>query len=206
MEKKKKIIIIATIIVIILVALIAVLLLNRQENNDSISKIETTVLDISQVFDIDDIEKSKYEMEKAKDIQISSKYIVGSNIYRLNAKVEFMEDTGEMLYVRESYNKLNIYQEEQKIDEYDNVNSQVEGIIENFESKCKSYLGINEEEKGKEELSGESTSKGAIPIGESIYYENRKYSKSYELEEKTYEMNFYKKDTGIVCELVYEIK
>ena len=87
MEKKKKIIIIATIIVIILVALIAVLLLNRQENNDSISKTETTVLDISQVFEIDDIEKSKYEIEKTKDIQIASKYIVGSNIYRLNADV-----------------------------------------------------------------------------------------------------------------------
>ena len=205
MEKKKKIIIIGIIIAIILVTFIIFLLtnkINKQENN----KTETTVLDISQVFEIDDIEKSKYEIEKTKDIQIASKYIVGSNIYRLNADVEFMADTGKMFYVRERYNKLNIYQEEQKIDEYDNVNSQVEGIIENFESKCKSYLGINEEEKGKEELSGESTTKGAIPIGESIYYENREYSKSYELEEKTYEMNFYKKDTGIVCELVYEIK
>ena len=205
MEKKKKIIIIGIIIAIILVTFIIFLLtnkINKQENN----KTETTVLDISQVFEIDDIEKSKYEIEKTKDIQIASKYIVGSNIYRLNADVEFMADTGKMFYVRERYNKLNIYQEEQKIDEYDNVNSQVEVIIENFESNCKSYLGINEEEKGKEELSGESTTKGAIPIGESIYYENREYSKSYELEEKTYEMNFYKKDTGIVCELVYEIK
>ena len=205
MKKKKKIIIIGIIIAIIFIAFITFLLTNKQ-NNDSVSKIETTVLDISQVFEIDDIEKSKYEVEKVKDIQISSKYIVGSNTYRLNANVEFIEDTGKMIYVRENYSKLNIYQEEQKIDEYDNVNSQVEGIIENFESKCKNYLGINEEEKGKEELLGESTTKGAIPIGESIYYENREYSKSYDLDGKTYEMNFYKKDTGIVCELVYEIK
>ena len=141
MEKKKKIIIIGIIIAIILVTLITLLLLNRQKNNESVSKTETIVLDIAQVFEIDDIEKSKYEIEKAKDIQIASKYILGSNIYRLNADIEFMEDTGEMIYVRESYNKLNIYQEEQKIDEYDNVNSRVEGIIENFESKCKSYLG-----------------------------------------------------------------
>lgn len=206
MEKKKKIIIIGIIIAIILVAFITVLLLNRQEDNESLSKTEPTILDISQVFEIDDIEKSKYEIEKTKDVQIASKYIVGSNTYRLNKNVEFMEDTGEMLYVRENYSKLNIYQEEQKIDEYDNVNSQVEGIIENFESKCKSYLGIDDEEKGIEVLSGESTVKGAIPIGESIYYENREYSKSYDLDEKTYEMNFYKKDAGIVCELVYEIK
>ena len=205
MEKKRKIIIIGIIILIILVTVMTVLLLNRQENNDSISKTDPTILDISQVFEIDDIEKSKYEIEKVKDIQISSKYIVGSNIYQLKANVEFMEDTGKMFYVRESYNKLNIYQEEQKIDEYDNVNLQVEGIIENFESKCKSYLGIDEEEKGREELTGESTTKGAIPIGESIYYENREYSKSYELEEKTYEMNFYKDGTKIVCELVYEM-
>lgn len=206
MEKKKKIIIIGIIIEIIIVAVITVVLLNKQKNNNSISKTEITVLDISQVFEIDDIEKSKYEIEKVKDIQMSSKYIVGSNTYRLNANVEFIEDTGKMIYVRENYNKLNIYQEEQKIDEYDNVNSQVEGIIENFENKCKSYLGINEEEKGREALSGESRSKGAIPIGESIYYENREYSKSYELNEKTYEMNFYKKGTKIICELVYEIK
>ena len=186
MEKKKKIIIIGIIIAITLVAFITVLLLNRQEDNESVSKTEPTILDISQVFEIDDIEKSKYEIEKTKDIQISSKYIVGSNIYRLNANVEFMEDTGKMFYVRENYNKLNIYQEEQKIDEYDNVNSQVEGIIENFESKCKSYLGIDAEEKGIEVLAGESTTKGAIPIGESIYYENREYSKSYDLDEKTY--------------------
>ena len=206
MEKKKKIIIIGIIIIIILMTLITLLLLNRQKNDNSVSKTEPTVLEISQVFEIDDIEKSKYEIEKVKDIQISSKYIVGSNVYQSVANVEFIEDIGKMLYVRESYNKLNIYQEEQKIDEYDNVNSQVEGIIENFESKCKSYLEIDEEEKGKEELSGESIAKGAIPIGESIYYENREYSKSYELEEKTYEMNFYKKDAGIVCELVYKLK
>lgn len=206
MEKKKKIIIIGIIIIIILMTLITLLLLNRQKNDNSVSKTEPTVLEISQVFEIDDIEKSKYEIEKVKDIQISSKYIVGSNVYQSVANVEFIEDIGKMLYVRESYNKLNIYQEEQKIDEYDNVNSQVEGIIENFESKCKSYLEIDEEEKGREVLSGESTAKGAIPIGESIYYENREYSKSYELNEKTYEMNFYKKDAGIVCELVYKLK
>lgn len=206
MEKKKKRITIGIIIAILLIAFIIFLLTNKQENDKSVSKTETTVLDISQVFEIDDIEKSKYEIEKAKDIQIASKYIVGSNIYKLKANVECMEDSGKMLYVRESYNKLNIYQEEQKIDEYENVNSQLEGIIENFESKCKSYLGIDEEEKGREELSGESRTKGAIPIGESIYYENREYSKSYDLDGKTYEMNFYKKDTGIVCELVCEIK
>ena len=170
MEKKKKIIIIGIIIIIILMTLITLLLLNRQKNDNSVSKTEPTVLEISQVFEIDDIEKSKYEIEKVKDIQISSKYIVGSKTYKLNANVEFMEETGKMFYVRESYNKLNIYQEEQKIDGYDNVNSQVEGIIENFESKCKSYLGIDAEEKGIEVLSGESTVKGAIPIGESIYY------------------------------------
>ena len=111
MEKKKKIVI-GIIIAIILIAFIIFLLTNKQEKDKSVSKTETTVIDISQVFDIDDIEKSKYEIEKAKDIQISPKYIVGSNIYKLNANVEFMEDTGKMFYVRESYNKLNIYQEE----------------------------------------------------------------------------------------------
>ena len=61
-----------------------------------------------------------------------------------------------------------------------------------------------EQEKGKEELSGESKSKAAIPLGESIYYENREYRKNYDVEEKQYDINFYKKDKAIVCELVWE--
>ena len=197
----KKIIIIGVSILVVVIIILSIIVVR--------GKKETTpqyqIFDIYQVFELKDIDKSEYEIERSKEEEFATKYIARTNVYRLNGNVDFMDKTGKMIYIRESYCKVNIFQTEYDIDKYENISMQVEGIIENFESKCKSYLGIDEEEKGKEVLSGESTTKGGIPIGESIYYENREYSKSYELEEKTYEMNFYKKGTEIVCELVYEI-
>ena len=202
---KKRIIIISAIVIIgvIFGICICIIKTSNQEKYGN-SQVKTETLDISQVFELKDIQKSKYKIEKIKDIKISSKYLTGTETYELKANVDFQDDIGKMYYVRESYSNLNIYQTEYKIDEYENISSQVEGIIENFETKCKSYLGIEESEKGREELSGESTTKAAIPLGESIYYENREYRKNYDVEEKQYDINFYKKDKAIVCELVWE--
>ena len=46
---------------------------------------------------------------------------------------------------------------------------------------------------------------GKIPLGESIYYENREYTKTFKVGEKTYDLNFYRKDDKIICELVSEM-
>ena len=202
---KKRIIIISAIVIIGVIFGISICIIKKsnQEKYGN-SQVKTETLDISQVFELKDIQKSKYKIEKIKDIKISSKYLTGTETYELKANVDFQDDIGKMYYVRESYSNLNNYQTEYKIDEYENISSQVEGIIENFETKCKSYLGIEESEKGREELSGESTTKAAIPLGESIYYENREYRKNYDVEEKQYDINFYKKDKAIVCELVWE--
>ena len=202
---KKRIITISAIVIIVVISIICICIITVSDREkDGNSQVKTETLDISQVFELEDIQKSKYEIEKINDIKISSKYLIGTETYELKANVDFQDDIGKMYYVRESYSNLNIYQTEYKIDEYENISSQVEGIIENFEIKCKNYLGIDEQEKGKEELSGESKSKAAIPLGESIYYENREYRKNYDVEEKQYDINFYKKDKAIVCELVWE--
>ena len=202
---KKRIITISAIVIIVVISIICICIIKVSDREkDGNSQVKTETLDISQVFELEDIQKSKYEIEKINDIKISSKYLIGTETYELKANVDFQDDIGKMYYVRESYSNLNIYQTEYKIDEYENISSQVEGIIENFETKCKSYLGIEESEKGREELSGESTTKAAIPLGESIYYENREYRKNYDVEEKQYDINFYKKDKAIVCELVWE--
>ena len=202
---KKRIITISAIVIIVVISIICICIITVSDREkDGNSQVKTETLDISQVFELKDIQKSKYKIEKIKDIKISSKYLTGTETYELKANVDFQDDIGKMYYVRESYSNLNIYQTEYKIDEYENISSQVEGIIENFETKCKSYLGIEESEKGREELSGESTTKAAIPLGESIYYENREYRKNYDVEEKQYDINFYKKDKAIVCELVWE--
>ena len=202
---KKRIIRISAIVIIgvIFGICICIIKTSNQEKYGN-SQVKTETLDISQVFELEDIQKSKYEIEKIKDIKISSKYLTGTENYELKANVDFQDDIGKMYYVRESYSNLNIYQMQYKIDEYENISSQVEGIIQNFEIKCKNYLGIDEQERGREELSGESKSKATIPLGESIYYEEREYRKSYDVEDKQYDINFYKKDKAIVCELVLE--
>ena len=202
---KKRIIIISAIVIIGVIFGISICIIKKsnQEKYGN-SQVKTETLDISQVFELEDIQKSKYEIEKINDIKISSKYLIGTETYELKANVDFQDDIGKMYYVRESYSNLNIYQTEYKIDEYENISSQVEGIIENFEIKCKNYLGIDEQEKGKEELSGESKSKAAIPLGESIYYENKEYRKTYDAEDKQYDINFWKRDNVIMCELVLE--
>ena len=202
---KKRIIIISAIVIIGVIFGISICIIKKsnQEKYGN-SQVKTETLDISQVFELKDIQKSKYEIEKINDIKISSKYLIGTETYELKANVDFQDDIGQMYYVRESYSNLNIYQTEYKIDEYENISSQVEGIIENFEIKCKNYLGIDEQEKGKEELSGESKSKAAIPLGESIYYENKEYRKTYNAEDKQYDINFWKRDNVIICELVLE--
>ena len=202
---KKRIIRISAIVIIgvIFGICICIIKTSNQEKYGN-SQVKTETLDISQVFELEDIQKSKYEIEKIKDIKISSKYLTGTENYELKANVDFQDDIGKMYYVRESYSNLNIYQMQYKIDEYENISSQVEGIIQNFEIKCKNYLGIDEQERGREELSGESKSKATIPLGESIYYEQREYRKSYDVEDKQYDINFYKKDKAIVCELVWE--
>ena len=202
---KKRIITISAIVIIGVIFGISICIIKKsnQEKYGN-SQVKTETLDISQVFELEDIQKSKYKIEKIKDIKISSKYLTGTETYELKANVDFQDDIGQMYYVRESYSNLNIYQTEYKIDEYENISSQVEGIIENFEIKCKNYLGIDEQEKGKEELSGESKSKAAIPLGESIYYENKEYRKTYNAEDKQYDINFWKRDNVIMCELVLE--
>ena len=204
MNKKRIIIISAIVIIGVIFGICICIIKASNQEKDGNAQIKTETLDISQVFELEDVQKSKYEIENIKDIKISSKYLTGTETYELKANVDFQDDIGKMYYVRESYRNLNIYQTQYKIDEYENISSQVEGIIENFETKCKSYLGIEESEKGREELSGESKSKATIPLGESIYYEEREYRKSYDVEDKQYDINFYKKDKAIVCELVLE--
>ena len=206
MDKKKKILILLIIIAIVVIGLI-VMFINKSRSKKEETTIEKTeTLDISAVLEIEDIEKSKYEKTKNKNTEIASKYLVNDNIYELNANVEFMDTVGRMVYVRENYEKINVYQTEYKLDKYENINSQVEEIIMRFEEMCKSYLNIGEDDKiVSETLYGEASQKEEIPLGESIYNDNRLYSKTYEKEEKTYDINFYRNGEKIICEFVYEV-
>ena len=207
---KKKIILISTLIIvgIFIISLIIGLNSKKQEDKNILTKSET--VELSQVFEIDDIEKSKYEVVENKEIEVASKYLTSSNIFELNANVKFDEDIGRMIYIREDYEKVNIYQEEHELNKYEDKNIRIEEIMTEFEQKCEMYLNVNEDTEVREQLYGESTAKGKIPVVESIYDENRLYSKTYTIEDeidgpKKYDINFYRSDEKIICEFVYYI-
>lgn len=207
MDKNKKILILLIILAVIIIGLILIFTNKNQSKKEEATTIEKTeTVDISAVLEIEDIEKSKYKTTKNKNTEIASKYLVNENIYELNANVEFLDTVGRMLYVREDYEKINVYQTEYKIDKYESINSQVEEIIMKFEEMCKNYLNISEDDKKATEiLYGEASQKEEIPLGESIYNDNRLYSKTYEKEEKTYDINFYRNGEKVICEFVYEV-
>ncbi len=177
---------------------------------------------MSQVFEIDDINKSNVTINKSINEPIATKYIKGSNVYVVDANVNFSEKTGKMIYVRESYSKLNIYQTTYKIDEYENVASQVRGYMDTFEEMCKSYIGVDSDKEAyTSTLYENDTTSAPIPLEESIYYENRLYSLTYKVDDtiylndnslaekkenvntitKEYDINFYRSGNNLVCEL-----
>ena len=89
------------------------------------------------------------------------------------------------------------------MNKYKDITIQIRNIMEEFETTCEGYMEITEEEyKETEQLYGESTESFERPVEESIYYEERLYSKTYKDEEKEYDINFYKKDNRIICEFV----
>ena len=206
MDKNKKILILLIAIAIIIITLTIIFTAKNQNKKEETTIEKTETVDISSVLEIENIEKSKYKTTKNKNAEIASKYLVTDNIYELNANVEFEDTIGKMLYVREDNEKINVFQTEYKLDKYESINSQVEEIIRDFEEMCKSYLNISEEDKKATEiLYGEPSQKEEIPLGESIYNDNRLYSKTYEKEEKIYDINFYRNGEKIICEFVYEV-
>ncbi len=199
-DKKKKIIVGAIIIGIILI--IVIIFLNRTNSkNQNEGKTETKEeVELSEVLEIEDIEKVKYEKEKTKE-EIAAKYITGNNMYKLKATVKMQETTGKMIYLR-GVDNINVYQTEYDINKYGDKNTQVSGIMQTFEENCKMYMGIEEEYKETEQLYGESNAEFELPVEESIYNEGRLYSKTYKSEKSTYDINFYRKDDKIICEFV----
>lgn len=208
---KKKIILISTLIIVGVIIIFLAINLNSKNKEDKANLTKNATVELLQVFEIDDIEKSKHEIVENDEIEVASKYLTSSNIFELNANVKFDEDKGRMIYIREDYEKVNIYQEEHELNKYEDKNIKIQEIMTEFEQKCQMYLNANDETDVREQLYGESTAKGKIPVVESIYDENRLYSKTYTIEDeidktnKEYDINFYRSDEKIICEFAYYI-
>ena len=202
MKDNKKILIILAIILAVII--LAIIIRNNKQNSSTIAK--QTISDFSNVFELENIDNSKYKIEKAKDVEVSEKYITNKNAYKLDANVEFGERAGEIIYLRESYAKVNIFQTKYRIDELGSISSQVEDYMEIFKNESLSYIGVSEDDKGYSEmLFGADKSEAKLPLGESIYNEKRLYSltfKDTETEGRNYDINFYRNENYLVCEFV----
>ena len=203
LDKNKKIIIGAIIIAIILILIVTLILLNRNKNEEK-EELQTIEL-TTELLDTENIEGLGYELEETEE-EISSKYVTGRNKYEIKANVKAGESTGEtegkMIYVRGNYDNVNIYKTEYKINKYEDKTTQVSNILQQFEMLCEEYIGSLDEYEETEQLYGESDAKFELPLEESIYNEERLYSKTYKNEEKEYNINYYKTGENITCELV----
>ena len=220
--KNKKIIMIILIIILIIVIILGIVINKKSSSKKISSNNNTKVLDLSTVFETENI--SELDTEQTKDAIVSKKYSVGSNTYKLNAKVKFNDMDGEMIFLRETYNTANIFQTKYRIDTIDSITTQVGRYMQEFEQECTSYMGINPEEKAySETLYGEDTEEAPIPLEESIFNENRLYSLTYKVDEnrgikedeikqdeldsrenisdsRKYDINFYRNGDYLVCE------
>ena len=202
-ENKKKIIIGAIIIAIILILIVTLILFNRNKNEEK-EELQTIEL-TTELLDTENVESIGYELDETKE-EISSKYVTGRNKYEVKANVIAGENTeeaeGKMIYARGNYDDLNVYKTEYKINKYEDKTTQVSNILQQFEMLCEEYIGSLDEYEETEQLYGESDAKFELPLEESIYNEERLYSKIYKNEEKEYNINYYKTGENITCELV----
>ena len=107
-----------------------------------------------------------------------------------------------MIYIR-GVNNLNIYKTEYAINKYNDKNTRINQIMQEFETICKTYMQGAEEYKETETIYGENEEQeGRLPVEESIYNKGRLYRKTYKNEENEYDINFYRKDEKIICEFV----
>lgn len=201
MDKKKKIIIATVIIMVLLVLAIVIFNLVRKNNKTEITK----TAELSELIDVENIEDIPYGIEKTEE-EISSKYTTNRK-YEVKAKVQASDITGKMIYVRNSYEKLNIFKAEYELSKYGDKAREISDIIQEFEMICEGYMEITEDEyEESDQLYGESSVDFELPVEESIYTEGRLYSKTYKSEENEYDINFYKNGEKIICEFVNVLK
>ena len=152
MYKNKKYILIgiSILIILILIVSITVAIKNNKKSKTKVEELES--YNLNEVIDIENIENTKYKTEKIKSSEkVSPNYIIGDKSYKLNGNVKLGEKEGKMYFIREEHNKINLYKEKYRIDKYDSIATQVEGIINNFEENIKSYIGIEYNKKAKYE-------------------------------------------------------
>lgn len=205
--KNKKLYIVLATIAIIFLLLIIILKVKDKEKKNTEPILPT--IDLMEVFDLENIENTKYEIKKSNNENISAKYTAKEK-YVINADVEFNERKGKMIYVRDTNSKMNIYKTKYRIDELDYTNT-INKYMNEFLNSASSFIGgeILRVEDGM--VYGENASTEYIE--ERIFKDRKLYTIHYEedngsnsdialSDKKKYDINFYMEDKYLMCELV----
>ncbi len=204
MKNKKLYITLAIIVAIALIIIIVVKVKNK--NNQINAEPILPTINISEVFELDDIKNTKYEIKKSNNEQIAKKYIV-SEKYVLNSNVELNNRKGKMIYVRDANSKMNIYQTKYRIDDLDYTNG-INKYLTEFLDNTSNLTGSEILQISDGAIWGEE--KKPLYLEESIYKDKKLYTFQYEeksentdaQDNKKYDINFYMDGNYLMCELV----
>ena len=217
--KNKKIIIITSIALVIILIIIGIVVFNKKEvNTTTEKKDEKVITDINYLIKIKDINDSQYKIENTTNVKIASKYNVSGNIYKVKDSVQLKEKNGEMIYVRDNSNNMNILQLRYHINESESVSIQLMEIMREFTMECESYMHSYGQEPESKTLYEKTEEDDEIPLEESIFLRNKLYSETYLVKDplpenvkglntenskaEKYDLNFYRDGQDLVCEFV----
>lgn len=198
---KKKIIIILGIFLIISIVVLAIVL---KENN---SIFEKKVLDLSQLFNIENIENNDINLIKSQE-EIAKKYKVQQKQYDIYADVKFDETNGKMIFLREQDNNANIYQTKYELSKGEEGITQVKDNMQKFMVICTKFLQLEStHEPYSTKQYGENIEQDLVPIEEGIYSKGRLYTVTYRMEKENeindYDVNFYRNGDNLICEFAH---
>ena len=202
MNNKKIYITIAIIIAVLLIFIIILKINSKNRNNTAV----LPSIDFSEVFELEDIKNTKYDIKKANNEKIAIKYNAVET-YILNANVELNGRKGKMIYVRDINNKMNIYQTKYRIDDLDYANG-INKYIANFLENASTIIGIDQLQIEDGIIFGEENKPQYLE--ESIYTDKKLYTFHHEeqngstdnQDKKKYGINFYMNENYLMCEIV----
>lgn len=149
---------------------------------------------------------SKLKFTNKSNSIIASKYSIDTNkIFFSGENIMLKDIEGNMLYIRESNFKANIFQS------YLDIQKKIEGIptlivmsqyMDSFERDCLRELKIPDNIEMNENYYGMKKFKFKLTPEESILKEGREYSKSFKYNDAKYEFNYYLNGDFLACEFV----
>lgn len=218
MKNKKRLFVIGICIVLIIVAIIVIPKTNKkQKGNHKESETTEKTVYLSQVLDIEKEQETPLVEVRSSTESANEKY-GDLNLTEANARVKLGDIEGKELFSRSDNLYGNIFQAKYTLLD-EEAENRIDMYIEEFRTEALMEIGIETEKNPVEETLYIQGDNSLENISSKIYNEKATYCLAYEVdytpeeyigtkwEEATtgkirYEMNFYMKDSNLICELV----